>query len=99
MNLYQENPIVYHQFSSGLHSIQRSDAYWAGLSSDLIIEQILMRSIKTSSGMTHGRGIKEIQRLTWLLAMPARSEISQGMEEFTQTKFTSSNQHRETFTT
>ena len=99
MNLYQENPIVYHQFSSGLHSIRRSDAYWAGLSSDLIIEQILMRSIKTSGGMTHGRGIKEIQRLTWLLAMPARSEISQGMEEFTQTKFTSSNQHRETFTT
>ena len=30
----------------------RSDRYWAGISSDMLIEQTLMRSLKTSGGLT-----------------------------------------------
>ena len=41
--------------------------YWAGLSTDLVIEQVLMRSIKSTGGLTRGRGMAEIQRLLWLL--------------------------------
>ena len=38
----------------GYHVVRRSDAYWAGLSTDLVIEQELMRSVKTTGGLTHG---------------------------------------------
>ena len=31
-----------------LHVVRRSDRYWAGLSTDLVIEQVLMRSLKTT---------------------------------------------------
>ena len=46
--------------------------YWAGLPSDLIIEQVLMALLKNAkSGLTHGRGLEEIQRLIWLHSRPA----------------------------
>ena len=39
-------PLVHEQFSKkGLYSVRRSDRYWAGLSSYLLIEQVLMGSI------------------------------------------------------
>ena len=66
-NLKTQHPDVQQHFNKGLHVIQRSNRLWAGLSSDLIIEQVLMRSLKTSGGLTQGRGMMEHQRLLWLL--------------------------------
>lgn len=65
------NPDVYRAFTSGLHVARRSDWFWAGLSIDLVIEQVFMRSLKTGGGLTTGRGLTEQQRLIWLLLMPA----------------------------
>ena len=45
----------------GLHVVRRSDRFWAGLSPDLVIEQVLMRSMKTSGGLTRRRGMTETQ--------------------------------------
>ena len=36
-----------------------SDRFWAGLSPDIIIEQVLMRGIKTHGGLTRGKGMTE----------------------------------------
>lgn len=69
--LESSNPEVYGRFMDGFHAVRRSDRYWAGLSTDLIIEQVLMRSLKTSGGLTRGRGMTEQQRLIWLLSTPA----------------------------
>ncbi|KAG0726670.1 hypothetical protein GWK47_036077 [Chionoecetes opilio] len=50
------HPEVYQKFSEGFHVIRRSDRYWAGFSTDLVIEQVLMRSMKTSySWQRNGR--------------------------------------------
>ena len=35
-----ENTLVYKSFMSGLHVVRRSDRLWAGLSTDLVIEQV-----------------------------------------------------------
>lgn len=35
---------VYELFKSGHHVVRRSSTFWAGLSFDLVIEQVLMRS-------------------------------------------------------
>ena len=54
---------IFQRFTSisknDLHVIRRIDRYWAGLSSDLVIEQVLMRSMKTGGGLTRGRGMTE----------------------------------------
>ena len=54
--LEQTNPEVYEAFMKGHHVSRRSDRFWAGLSTDLVIEQVLMRSVKTTRGLTRGRG-------------------------------------------
>ena len=61
-NLRDDHPAVYRDFVSGLHVVRRSDRLWAGLSTDLAIEQVLMRSLKTIGGLTRGRGFTEQQR-------------------------------------
>ena len=82
-DLRTDHPDVYRDFLSGLHVTRRSDQFWAGLSIDLVIEQVLMGSLKTSGGLTRGRGLTEQQRLIWLLSMPACAETNHIMQELT----------------
>ena len=43
---------IYKNFQNGLHCAQRSDPFWAGLSTDFMTEQFLMRRVKMSGGLT-----------------------------------------------
>ena len=70
------HPDVHKQFTQGMQVIRRSDHVWAGLSNDLVIEQVLMRSLKTTGGLTRGRGMTETQRLVWCLARHACAEVN-----------------------
>ena len=89
------HPNVHRLFQEGYHVVRRSDRHWAGLSTDLVIEQMLMRSLKTYGGLTRGRGMTESQRTIWLLSVPACADISQAMEEFSNTTYVSSEQHKD----
>ena len=60
----------------GYHVVRRSDRFWAGLSTDLNIEQVLMRSIKTHGGLTRVKGMTENQRLVWVLSMLVCASIN-----------------------
>ena len=81
-NLYQEisafvstkndtsarwHPEVYRHFMADHHVCRRSAGSWAGISPDLTFEQCLMWSVKSTGGLTRGRGMSEIQRLVWVL--------------------------------
>jgi len=60
-------PWLHEIFSTqGFHVVCRSSRYWAGL---LVIEQVVMRSIKSRGGLTRGRGITESVCLQWILSM------------------------------
>jgi hypothetical protein len=83
------------RFEEGYHVVRRSDRLWAGLSVDLIIEQVLMRSMKTSGGLTRGRGMTEQQRVTWLLAMPACAEVNNAMQELTGVNYNTGEQNKD----
>ena len=61
------HPDVHRQFTQGMHVIRRSDRCWAGLSPDLVIEQVLMRSLKPTGSLMRVRGMTETQRLVWCL--------------------------------
>ena len=80
LDLEDRYPLVYQHFMNGHHTVRRSDRYWSGLSTDLIIEQVLMRSLKTAGGLTRGRGFSEVQRAMWVLSRPACSEMSHAMQ-------------------
>ena len=89
------HPEVYHHFMNGYHSIWRSDKEWAGLSPDYIIESVLVRSLKTSGGLTRGCGMSEQQRAIWTLSMPACASLNSSMQELTGVHRATGEQHQE----
>ena len=95
MQLENTHPEVFKSFLEGHHVVRRSDRFWAGLSTDLVIEQVLMRSLKTSGGLTRGRGMGEEQRLTWLLSMPVCAAYNTAMQNVTGLAFNTSDQHKD----
>ena len=78
-NLHETHPEVSRHFDQGFHVVRRSDRLWVGLSPDLVIEQVLMRSMNTSGCLTRGRGMTETQRLVWLMAHPVCAEVNYAM--------------------
>ena len=70
------------------HVVRRSDRFWAGLSTGLIIEQVLMHSLNTTGRL--------IQRLVWLMSMPVCTFINNSMQKFTGVNFLMSEQHIDT---
>ena len=60
--IHVSRPGLHKHFMNGLHVICRSDHFWAGLSPDIVIEQVLMRSLKTSGDLTRGLGMGESNR-------------------------------------
>jgi len=60
IDLPEKHPWLHEKFNDGgYHTVRRSDRYWAGLSTDLAIEQVMMKAVKSRGGLTHGRGMTE----------------------------------------
>ena len=93
--LKDEHPTVYRHFIRGLHVVRRSDRLWAGLPTDLVIEQALMRTLKTTGGLTRGRGMTEQKRLTWVMAMPACAEFNKIMQDVTGINYNTGEQNKD----
>ena len=47
-NLENDHQDIHAHFMNGKHVVRRSDRFWAGLSTDLVIAQVLMRSVKST---------------------------------------------------
>ena len=83
LDLPNNLPELYDIFMNGFHVIRWSDKYWEGVSSDMLIEQTLVQNLKTSGGLTGGRGMDEIQRLIWIMSKPACSEVNDVIQNLT----------------
>ena len=90
-----KHPWLYQKFLDGHHAIRRSDRFWAGLWSDLIIEQTLMRSLKCKGGLTHGRGFTDEVRNLWVWSINHSASVHEAMSSLSGIKVTSSDQHAE----
>ena len=91
------HPSICQQFQQGNHVVRKSDRDWAGLSTDLAIEQYLTRNLK-SSGLTHGGMRSELttaQCQLWVLSMPSCAGMNRAMQHLTGVKYRSSEQHQE----
>jgi len=60
---------LHSKLSGGFHAVRRCDQLWTGLSTDLLTEQVLMRAIKVSGGLTHGRGMTDSMRCLWVSSL------------------------------
>ena len=94
-DLEKTHPDVHAKFKEGFHVTRRSDRLWGGLSTDLTIEQCLMRSLKVTGGPARGHGMSEAHRTTWLLSMPACAELNGAMQDFTGQTYKTSEQHQD----
>ncbi|KAE8742582.1 hypothetical protein FOCC_FOCC011876 [Frankliniella occidentalis] len=79
---------------AGLFTVRRKPQHWAGVWTDMVIEQNLMRLIKSRGGLT-GRGFTESAVLLWILSAPAVLEVSAAVQELTGVYRASSGQHVE----
>ena len=96
LHLEVEHPCVYEKFAAhGFHMMRQTDRFWAGIWSDLAIEQVLMRSLKSRGGLTRGRGVTESVRLIWLKTMHRSAEIHNSVSSLTKLLHVSCEQHVE----
>ena len=94
-NLEEKHPDVYRKFFDGFHIVRRSNQCWAGISSDLVIEQTLMKSLKSTGGLTRGSGMTADMRNLWTSSAPLTSEYNIAMHDFTNLTYTTSPQHKD----
>lgn len=85
----------FHRFTElGHFTVRRSDKFRSGTWSDMIIEQTVMKGMKSQGGLTHGRGVEESVTNEWVLSMPALFEIDQTVLDHGNISFnTNSGQH------
>lgn len=75
-------------------TVRRSDKKWAGIWTDMTVEQTLMRSMKTSGGLTSGRGVNREGALArWILGMPIAFEVMDAFEAFCGVRAETTEQH------
>ncbi|WAR00262.1 hypothetical protein MAR_024634 [Mya arenaria] len=48
--------------------------YWVAFSTECFKEQVLIRSMKSTGGITSGHGMAETQSSVWLMSLPANDE-------------------------
>lgn len=58
-----------------------------GLPTTLIFLLTLMRSVKTTGGMTRKKGMPELQRAKWYQSIPAFSSIHTDMQDFEKLQY------------
>ncbi|KAJ8892592.1 hypothetical protein PR048_005173 [Dryococelus australis] len=77
----------------GFFTIHRSNKFWSGVLSDMTIEQVIIRSIKSTRGLTHGHGVSPATRSTRIHGVPIASRVVDSVEEFGGVLGASSEQH------
>lgn len=75
-------PEEYEKFTDGGFTIRRTEKFWSGTWTDMVIEQSLMRTMKCRGGLTHGRGMTDSVMAKWILSMPIIQKVESCLESF-----------------
>lgn len=86
---------LYRFITLGYFTIRRTNKFWSGVWTDMVIEQSLMRLMKSRGGITHGRGVTESVQTQWTLSTPAMADMSEQLQTYSKVHFTSSEQHKD----
>ena len=83
------HPWLHQKFVEGYHTVRRRETLWAGLWTDIVIEQVLIRYLKSRVGLT----MTESVRQQWVYSMHACAAIHDAMTSLTGKHHTTSHQH------
>lgn len=87
-------PEEYQQFViQGFFTIRRTDEFWSGVWTDMVIEQDLMRILKIIGGLTQGRHFNEGNAAIFLSNTITVLDICKGVEIFCSYVHQSGEQH------
>ena len=85
VRLESEHPVVYGEAKENVRG---------SVSTDLVLEQVFIRSMKMSGGLiTRRRGVTEQQRLIWVLSMPVCADMNNTMLDLTGVSYSTSEQN------
>ena len=77
------DPLDYERFTKkGFFTIRRTKKFCSGIWSDMTIEQVLMKSMKSYGGLTRGRGMTESVLSRWTLSMVYLQNICNEVETY-----------------
>lgn len=80
----------------GYFTVRRSDRCWSGVWTDMIVEQVIMRTLKIDGGVTGVGRMKDTVLSKFVRNMVVLTEVCNGMESFCNVNFTTSEQHVDT---
>ena len=78
---------------NGYFTIRRTHKLWSGVWTDMTIEQVLMRAMKTSGGLTRGRGMTNSTISEWIHCTQLCIPLCEALEDFTSKRIDFSEQH------
>lgn len=81
------------KFKEGFFTIRRSNKLSCGTWSDIIIEQSLMKSMKTNGGIARGRSTQESVLSKWVYGMHAMNSVCEELEDLCNIKLDTTDQH------
>lgn len=84
---------TFENFKNGLFTVKRIDKFNSGTWPDMIIEQTLMKSMKSGGGISRGRGTQESVFTKWVDGMHATNTICEETEKFCNVSLNSVEQH------
>ena len=93
--LHESHPEVHKLFMEGKHTVSRTHNNFVAVWTDLAIEQLYMRSIKSRGGLTQGRGVTENMRTLWVASAHSCGEVHYAFSESTGTQPEVSTSHKE----
>ena len=80
-------------YLKGHHMIRKSYSRYSGQATDIAIERVLMRFVKSKDGLSPWRDCEEGQWLIWLLSRPICAELNHSLQTLTGKHMETSDQH------
>ncbi|GBN04669.1 hypothetical protein AVEN_31093-1 [Araneus ventricosus] len=87
------DPSVFRRFIQGFLTVRRSDKFSCGTSTDMIIEQSLMKSMQTDGGISRGRSTQESVISKRVYSMHATNTVCERMEDIGNVKMDTTDTH------
>uniref|UniRef100_A0A6P7FJD1 Uncharacterized protein LOC114328610 n=1 Tax=Diabrotica virgifera virgifera TaxID=50390 RepID=A0A6P7FJD1_DIAVI len=87
------DPEVYEKFTEGFFAVRRSDKFSCGTSTDMVIEQSMMKAMKTDGGIARGRNTKESVMSKWVYSMHAMNTVCERLEDLANVIMDTTEQH------
>ncbi|CAG9782212.1 unnamed protein product [Diatraea saccharalis] len=84
---------TFENFKNGFFTVKRTEKFNSGTWPDMVIEQSLMKSMKTEGGVSRGRSTQKSVLCKWVYGMYATNTICEEIERFCKISFDSVDQH------